>query len=498
MNPLASIRGKLLVLTLCISSLPIATISTIYYLTAKHTLRRQVLEQLKAVAASKRLHIQAFMEIKKMRTADFSSDGFIQNSLETIIRKNAGRGSRAGNLNRYLAKKKLPLDGHLIAIAIADRDGKVVASTNKTLIGRDMSAQEIFLQAKNLDYGQTYMKPRHASYLAANCILSSAPIRSQQNAEALGILINAYYFTGLNDITTNRVGLGETGEAYLVNRDKVILTESRFIGQAPFQLVVDTEPIRRILEKNQEMVGIYPDYRGVPVVGTSMDIPEYGWTLLTEIDEAEVFASLKTIGVIALIIGIAGAAVAAGVGIAFATSLSRPIKDFARKAETFGRGKLDYRIEVNRRDEIGDLASSFNAMADALSKEITEHKRFAEALRKSKEQSQAILDNTSAVIYLKDTSCRYLLINRQYEKLFHVTKEEVVGKTDYDLFPKENADAFRLNDQKVLETRRSMVVKELAPHDDGMHTYISLKFPMYDTVEGLYGVCGISTDITGK
>lgn len=40
------------------------------------------------------------------------------------------------------------------------------------------------------------------------------------------------------------------------------------------------------------------------------------------------------------------------------------------------------------------------------------------------------------------------------------------------------------------------MIEEIAPQDDGMHTYISLKFPMYGSVNGLCGVCGISTDIT--
>lgn len=498
MNPFLSIRDRLLVLTLCSSFIPITVISVVYYLTASRTLGHQVFEQLKAVAESKRLHVRTFMEIKKVRTVDFSSDGFIRNSLETIIRGNTVRQNCAVQLNKYLSKKKLPLDSHLMAIAIVGRDGKIVSSTNEKLIGKDMSDQEVFLHSKRMDYGTTYIKPRYASYLATNCILCSAPIISQHSDEFLGILINAYCLTGLNEITTNRVGLGETGEVYLVNRDKVLITESRFIGRASLHLVVDTEPIRKIVERNKEMAGIYPDYRGVPVVGVSTDIPEYGWTLLTEKDKAEAFASVKTLGIVALILGIVGAAVATSAGIVFAVSISKPLKDFAETTEMFARGGLDYRFMVNRKDEIGTLAGSFNTMADALTNEITEHKRVVEVLRKSNEQTQAILDNTTAVIYLKDTAGRYLLINQQFEKLFHVTKEQVVGKTDYDLFPKENADAFRRNDLKVIEKRISLVIEEVAPHDDGMHTYISLKFPMYDTVEGLYGVCGISTDITGK
>jgi PAS domain S-box-containing protein len=113
-------------------------------------------------------------------------------------------------------------------------------------------------------------------------------------------------------------------------------------------------------------------------------------------------------------------------------------------------------------------------------------------------QLQAILDNATAVIYLKDLDGRYLLLNRHYEKLFDVRKEEAVGKTDHDLFPQYAADSFRAADRKVLKAGRSLEIEEVIPHRDGPHTYISIKFPLYDADGEPYGICSISTDITER
>ena len=96
MNPFLSIKGRVV---LCISFIPIMAITLVYYFTARSSFKRQVLDQLKAVAESKRLHVRTFMETKKARTADFSSDGFIRNNLETIIRENTLTQRRTGNLN---------------------------------------------------------------------------------------------------------------------------------------------------------------------------------------------------------------------------------------------------------------------------------------------------------------------------------------------------------------------------------------------------------------
>lgn len=125
--------------------------------------------------------------------------------------------------------------------------------------------------------------------------------------------------------------------------------------------------------------------------------------------------------------------------------------------------------------------------------------RQALAVVTSKErQLQSILDNTSAVIYLKDREGRYLLVNRQFERIFGKERDSVVGKTDYDLFPRYMADAFRSNDRRTLKAGAPLELEEVAPHEDGPHTYISIKFPVFDEAHQPSGICGISTDITAR
>jgi PAS domain S-box-containing protein len=130
--------------------------------------------------------------------------------------------------------------------------------------------------------------------------------------------------------------------------------------------------------------------------------------------------------------------------------------------------------------------------------DITDRKRAEEALRRNERLLQDIINNTTAVIYVKDTDGRYLLINRRFEHLFHLTMGQIVGRTDHDIFSKDIADAFRANDVAVLERNRAMEYEEYAPHSDGLHTYISIKFPLYDHRGEPYATCGISTDITER
>jgi PAS domain S-box-containing protein len=114
------------------------------------------------------------------------------------------------------------------------------------------------------------------------------------------------------------------------------------------------------------------------------------------------------------------------------------------------------------------------------------------------DQLMALIDHTSAVIYMRDVDGRYLLVNREYERLFDVRREDIVGLTDHDLFPPAIADAFRANDLQAFARGEPVQMEEEAPGDDGVHTYITVKFPLIDGAGRPYAVCGISTDITDR
>lgn len=153
--------------------------------------------------------------------------------------------------------------------------------------------------------------------------------------------------------------------------------------------------------------------------------------------------------------------------------------------------------------------------------DILKRKEAEEALRKSEEQLRSakeelhrysrdlerqvgertreitgILRNTPSVVYIKDKDGCYRLVNSRYEELFGIRNEEIQGKSDHDIFPKEIADQFRENDLRVFAEGRPCQVEERVPHEDGIHIYLSVKFPLYDEGGSVTRVCGISTDIT--
>ncbi|MDT0631088.1 PAS domain S-box protein [Rubrivirga litoralis] len=118
------------------------------------------------------------------------------------------------------------------------------------------------------------------------------------------------------------------------------------------------------------------------------------------------------------------------------------------------------------------------------------------ALRESEARFRALLDATNAVVFMKDMEGRYTLVNQAWSDLFGIPSEDVVGRTDRDLLPAGDAEAFAANDRRVIETGRPLQFEEATEVDGETWTYLSVKFPLRDAGGAVRAVGGISTDIT--
>lgn len=168
---------------------------------------------------------------------------------------------------------------------------------------------------------------------------------------------------------------------------------------------------------------------------------------------------------------------------------------------------LDYRISSGSGDELIRHATGkveFDANDQPVRmlgtiQDITERKKVEEALAESRARQSAILNNSPYQAWLKDAEGRYLKVNMAYAAYARLRDtKQAIGKTDFDIWPKELAEKYRADDAEVIATRRQKHVEEQALDGDRMHWVETFKTPIIDENDHVLGTTGFARDITER
>lgn len=111
---------------------------------------------------------------------------------------------------------------------------------------------------------------------------------------------------------------------------------------------------------------------------------------------------------------------------------------------------------------------------------------------------RAVLERTTQVVYLKKADGSYLYVNRQFEKVSHIRRSQILGKKDHEVFPKPIADLFTEQDRQVREKGEPMDFEETVLLPDGPQSWITCKFPLLDAAGKVWAVGGSCTDVTAR
>jgi len=111
---------------------------------------------------------------------------------------------------------------------------------------------------------------------------------------------------------------------------------------------------------------------------------------------------------------------------------------------------------------------------------------------------QSIMDNMASAFFVKDTQGKYILVNKAYGTIININSKDILGKTDLEIYPEIYAKEFILNDEKVIQERKSMLVEEKLIIDNEERTSLSVKFPVLDENNKITAIAGIAIDITDK
>ncbi len=128
----------------------------------------------------------------------------------------------------------------------------------------------------------------------------------------------------------------------------------------------------------------------------------------------------------------------------------------------------------------------------------TEHLAQERKMNESRERLMAIMDNSTSIVTLKDLAGRYEFVNRRFEKRFGLNADDVVGRTDTQIFGKKTGDHTRTKELEVIRCQEAIESEESLEHKDGNRYLLSIRFPLFSADNVVQGICTQSTDITDR
>jgi PAS domain S-box-containing protein len=384
-----------------------------------------------------------------------------------------------------------------------------------------------------------------ASADSVPCMLIAAPI--DDGTDLYGVLRLRVRVLDIGDNLLRAAIYSEaysTSDAYVVNRDGVFLSPSHFEKELKAagriskrsMLELKTRPpnqdeftqafqlSRELIEgprQNGVDVSGYQSLRGQTTVGAWARVKGTDWVCIAEIDSDEAFAPLARLTRTSLYVSLGIGALVVCLSTLLVDRIAAPLRDLAGVATKLASGDRSVRCQIDRDDEIGTLAAALDNMADAVEQSLTDLEKNADHLAQSNRQLESelaerhrieqellnanafldsVIDNIPTMLFMKDAdNLRFVRFNKAGEELVGLPRDQLVGKTDFDLYPPEEARFFAAKDRDVLNGMKMVEVdEEELMTKAGIRILHTKKIPICDKHGKPQILLGISEDITEK
>jgi two-component system phosphate regulon sensor histidine kinase PhoR len=419
-----NIRQKFVAILLLIGIVPMLVVSAISYISISNSLLGKTVDQLNSTAIKQEQKVSTFLQVRQEESTKLANQYDLQVALRDYL-ANPNATSKTA-LDAILQAKKIEAPV-IQSVFLTDLAGKVLASSSTnnqmTEIEAPADGSEATVSVRK-DPADGFIKLYITTLVSVN----------KQKAALLSVVFRT---DDLVAIVQDYTGLDETGETIITTKkDATSLFPLRFDTNAALQTDLSSLDAAKLTGSNYREE---TDYRGERVLLVTHQVGFTDWIVTTKIDRNEALAA--TTALRNVLAGIVIAAVMAIVLVAlyFTQLLTRPILQVARVAERIGRGDFAARALINRKDELGTLATSVNAMGANLSDMVG-------SIESQRRRLQIVLDSTTETIFAIDEHGTIILVNRAVEGLLQVAPDTLIGKNIQDLFAwKHGLQAFTVD-----------------------------------------------------
>lgn len=380
----------------------------------------QVYNHLTTASISKAQHLITFLKDQKEAVQSIAIAVVFKDLLS--IESNSSRYSERLNSTQSRLEATVETNPSFKFAVLADKEGTILADSSRGQIGTSIGGLQIFKEGIRGVYLQ---EPQLTPDIWGSMVWISAPVKLP-DGEMAGVFLAGISMDQIDRIATSREGLGQSGEAILLSKDRFLLSPSRYWPDAKFNLRLDTlhanlcEDETKTYETKKDISILRAevpkeyfrtlDYRGVPSIVTHSHIePEASWCLETKIDESEALGALRSAQwrTMVLFLGILIFVVAV-LSFFLARVITRPIKRLADDVDSITKG--DFKVEVgsSRISEIELLSQSLGRILASMKLAILrtgatkEEMGIGEALRIKEEAEKklaSVVKNVPGAIY---------------------------------------------------------------------------------------------------
>ncbi len=391
-----SMKPKLMGLFLFVAIVPLVISITLSQMMSSKALMRSAYEKLEAIRTIKKKQISSFFEERMGDVLVLADNPFVVQAMKDLNGVMAAEGGAAGGMfkghanerydapasyvvvhDKYFKKFKFYIEqyGYYdFFLMDADQGDTAFTVAKEADFGArtaniDSSLRDVWRQAKE---GKTALSDTRPYSPSAGIPAQFVAAPLKDNGRIIGVVALQISTEGIDKIMSERTGMGQTGESYLVGSDNLMRSDSFLDPQNHSITASFANPQKgsvTSLAAKEALSGatgskVVIDYNGNPVLSAydSFDLGDFTWAILSEIDVAEVKKPIRSIVMIMTATGVIFSVLVAILAFFIARHISLPLVKGALFAGKVAEGDLSTRIDINQKDEIGQLATALNDM----------------------------------------------------------------------------------------------------------------------------------------
>ncbi|MBF0216555.1 MAG: methyl-accepting chemotaxis protein [Candidatus Omnitrophica bacterium] len=439
-NFFSSLKVKLVVIFLLLSLVPVAAVSLVSLNAARSTLKNEIFEKLSAQNQMRKARVLARIDEKEKDLDMFSQTQDIVEAVAALTNYYKASGGTAEGVFKIktpeyqtlsesvdpMFSKYIKEYGYADIYLIGAEHGHIMYSAARgPELGTNLGTSELAGSGLAKVWrgvvgkkGFVIVDYSFFGQVKDPVIFAGVPVKDPDGA-VKAVLAIRLGVNELSQIFSDKTGMGETGESYLVGEDRLMRSDSRFEANTILKKKVDTVSVLKVFrDGHNDGVGIIKDYRGKDVLSAygHVGINEkfgtgFEWAIISEIDLSEAMKPVNDLIRKVLLLALLIAFIVVVAALVIAAKITGPIEEIARVSQKIGSGDLTGSVVGKTSDEIGVLAGSFNQMSGNVRGMI---KRIQEAVNQltsasneilaateqqaagAREQSSAIAETTSA------------------------------------------------------------------------------------------------------